>query len=262
MIGKIKKIEKNENMRVRKKYMLLAFCVCCVSYTITYGQSIAWKAMSADEAVKIYSQLNALYSKTSSYGVTVKYASFKDYTTTTEYETSTGYFKKYSNDYHSFLMGIHTIQNTRYKVVVDTSRKIIAVANPDSTFEKGLTMADYSELLKNCTSIKSAGEGDEKHYRLEFKKTYYVNAYEYTLNSSGWIKELTLYFNKTYTDEDGAEKNIKPRLQITYTDYVENIAEDKNEFDESKYFSKNGYKLVLTAKYKDYYLSDQRVVPN
>jgi len=249
-------------MKMWKTYLTIVLLYAGTNSLTLSGQTLAWKSISADAASKVYTGLNDLYSKTSSYSIKVKYTSFKDYTTSTEYETSSGYFNKYSKGYHSFLLGIHTMQNTNYKVVVDTSRQIIAVVNPDKAFEKGLTMADYKEILENCTAIKTATDGDEKHYRIEFKSTYYVSAYEYTLNSTGWIKELTLYYNKNYTDEEGKENNIKPRLQITFSDYQKNITEDENELDEGKYFTKQGYKIVLIDKYKEYYLSDQRVVPN
>jgi hypothetical protein len=249
-------------MKMQKKYLLIVSMLVGISCLKIFGQTLVWKNISADEAVKVYTDLNKLYSNTSSYSVHVTYASYENYTTGTIYEASTGYFNKYGNNYHSFLLGIHTIQNTNYKIVVDSSRRTIAVVNPDKAFENGFTMIDYKEILKNCSSIKMANDGNDNHYRIEFKNTNNINAYEYTISSAGWIKELTLFYNKNYTDEDGKEKNIKPRLQMTFTDYKENITEGKNELDESKYFTKQGYKIILIGNYKDYHLSDQRVIPN
>jgi len=249
-------------MKVSKPFFIILIFISVVNIITLNGQAIIWKNISVEEAAKVYIALNNHYCKTSSYSLKVKYSSFQDYYTSSEHETSSGYFCKYGSNYHSYLMGIHTIQNANYKIVLDTSRKIVAVLNPDKAFEKSITMIDYNEILKNCTAIKVAIVGNEKHYRVEFKETYYVNAYEYAINNTGWLNELTLFYNKNYVDEDGKEKNVKPRLKITFSDIKENVKEEKNEFDENKYFSKLGYKIILNNKYKNYYLSDQRVVPN
>jgi hypothetical protein len=249
-------------MDILKKYRIWFIAVIFSCSSSVIGQTHTWMNISADDAAKVYWNLNNLYSKTTSYSITVTYTSYENYTTQTSYETSSGFFNKYTTGYHSFLLGISTIQNSKYKIVVDTARKVIAVANPDKTFENSLTMADYKTLMENCTSIKVANEGNEKYYRIEFKSVYPINAYEYALSSTGWIKEMTLFYNKNYVNENGENVNIKPRLQIKYGNVKVGILENKSELDESKYFSKLGIKLIIASKYNGYVLSDQRVVPD
>lgn len=243
-----------------KKLILLLLSIL-TAFSVS-AQALSWQPLSVDEASNVYVQLNKLYNQTSSYELAIHYASYKDYTTTVEYEQSTGYFKKYGNNYHSILLGIHTIQNNKYKIVLDTVSKVLAVANPDSVFKSGMTMVDYKSMLQYGEALKTATVGTEKHYRIEFNETYPISACEYTMNSTGWITELTIYYNKEITNEEGNSEKIKPRLKMTFSGYRFNISQGVNELNEKIYFTKQGYKITLIGKYKDYMLSDQRVIPN
>jgi hypothetical protein len=221
--------------------------------------SFDWDIINKETMARKFDEMNKQFKSMQVYSISVAHTSFEDYIGTIPHEKSTGYFKKEKINYHSFLLGIHTIQNSRCKVVVDSTREIIVVADPDHSFENTLTQADYTALLSVCNSIKKSQIGKETQYRLEFAKENPLNAYEFALDQKGLLSKLTVYYNREIKRENNTV--TKPRMEITLSDWKKNINYNKEEFDESKYvFKKEGQYFLQSPYAGKYKLLDQRVV--
>lgn len=210
---------------------------------------------------KIFEQMNNWFKNTATYSLTITHASYEDHKTIVPVEKSVGYFKKDKNNYHSFLLGMHTIQNSNYKIVVDSSEKILMVANPDQLVWNTYTLDDYTYILKNCATIRVTDSGTDKKYRMDFDKEANISSYEFLFNQDGLLKEVVSYYNEEVKkDDDENSPKVKPRISITFSEYKKNpVLNYKEEFDESKYITKKNDKLIPAEAYKDYKFSDQRL---
>lgn len=223
-----------------------------------------WNDMSKEDMSIVFENMNKWFKNTPSYSLTVTHASYKDYKTTVPAEKSVGYFKKDKKSFHSFLLGIHTIQNEKYKIVVDTAQKIIMLGSPELLISNSYTMEDYAFILKSCKSIKMATYTNDKLYRIEFSANTVISSYEFLIGQDGLLKQIVWYYNQAVRNED-EENSIasKPRLCISFSDYKKNsVFNYKEDFDEKKYVTLKDSKFVLTEKYRKYKINDIRLVLN
>jgi len=224
----------------------------------------SWEPLSYEEMGKILQGINDRYKNLHSFSVTVTHSSYENYFSKNPADRSTGYFRKEGLNYHSFLLGIHSVQNSRYKVVIDTAQNSIMVSNPSGEMTGSLTLGEYDALLKLCSSLKTYSDGDEKHFRMEFRD-YTFSAIELALTADGLMKEMVFYYRQE-VDKNPDEPNspkTKPRLSIVFSDYRQGITFNYNdEFDEARYFALSGNRLVVTDAFKKFKLRDLRVPLN
>ena len=218
-------------------------------------------SLSKEEMGKVFEQTNAWFKTTPNYSLTVTHASFENYTTEIPYEKSTGYFKKQGENYHSFLLNIHTIQNKEYKIVIDSVDKLMLVANPDHQQWQTYTQEDYSVLLKTCTALRKSINGRYTFYKMELPDNSPIGAYEFLIDEQHRGREIRWYYNKEVKkDESDPSSAVKPRMNISFSAYKEEENFDYTQtFSESAYFEKKGDKLIPTEKYSKYKLLDQRI---
>ncbi len=232
---------------------------------ILQAQTPLWESVSKDQMAKVFEQVNHWFKTSSNYSVTVTHASYENYNTKVPFEKSTGYFKKENECYHSFLLGIHTIQNANCKIVIDTLNQSMMITNIDNSIWSSYTIDDYKYTLKACKSIEVMKINNDKKYKLEYSEGYPLEKYEFLIGADGTIKEVVWFYSKKVPkniDDENSEK-VKPRLSITFSSYKKNVAGSvKQECAESKYIIKKGNKMFPSDKYKNYSLSDQRLAFN
>ena len=244
-----------------KKKIIICFCISFLHVSLQ-GQSTGWTDISKENMAKVFEQISNWYKQTTDYTVTVTHASFENHTTGIPYEKSTGYFKKEKENYHSFLLNVHTIQNLKYKIVLDSIEKTMMVSNINQSIWEVYMLEDYAYVLKSCKEIKMAAVQHDKRYRLIYNEGFPLEKYEFLMAADGSLKEVVMYYSKKVPkDENNPDSEmVKPRLSITFSAYKKGIlGTGTNEFDEKNYFIKKGNKLVPTGKYKNYTLSDQRL---
>lgn len=212
---------------------------------------------------KVLGHISGTLNAMPSYSMTVTHASYENYKTPVPYERSAGYFRKDRSSYHSFLLGIHTIENQRYRISVDSSAKVMMVADkPDNNEPVSVYgLQDYKDAMESCTVIKVISIGTDKLYRLEYKSGYPLSAHELLVSDDGLLKKITWYYAQE-VQKDPEDKNSpkdKPRLEISFSSYKKNPVFPKKEFDESSYFSKKDNRIIPAEEYRNYQVSDQRL---
>ncbi|MBK8705986.1 MAG: hypothetical protein IPN33_22145 [Saprospiraceae bacterium] len=241
-------------------------CFCfCLFAILLQGQVAAWEDISKDNMAKVFEQMSNWFKNTTNYTVTVTHASYENHSTTVPFEKSTGYFKKEKENYHSFLLGIHTLQNLNYRIVLDTVNKVMMVANVNKSIWSTYTIEDYKYILKTCAGIQKTNSNLDKRYRITYPEGYPLERYEFLMANDGSLKEVVMYYSKKVAKDPNDENSekVKPRLSITFSTYKKvQPGASGNEFDEKKYFVQKGNKLFPTKKYQDFTLSDQRLSLN
>lgn len=230
------------------------------------GKAQVQKPENVDKATmaKVFEKMNNWFKNTPAYSMKVTHASYENYTTTVPADRAVGYFKKDKNNYHSFLIGIHTIQNNDYKIVIDTAQKIMLVASPDQLVWNSYTTDNYIYLLQECSAIKVTTIGTDKKYRLEYKEGP-LACYEIVVDADGLLKEVVSFYAKAIKKDENDKNSpkVKPRIVITFSGYEKKpVFNYKKDFDESCYFIKKGSKVIPVERYKKFKFSDQRLVTN
>lgn len=238
--------------------------ICRVLHILVVFSSILfcafdWDVISKETMAQQFDEMNRQFKSMEVYSIAVTHASFENYTDKIPHEKSTGYFKKEKNNYHSFFLGIHTIQNSRCKVVVDSAHEIIIVADPDHSFANTLTQTDYSSLLSSCALIKKMQSNKETHYRFEFEKENPLNAYEFYFGQNELLSGITIYYNREIKTENNSI--TKPRMEISFRNWRKNIVYSQQEFDESRFIFKKECQYFLQPSFAGKYkLLDQRLI--
>ncbi|MFZ5553170.1 MAG: hypothetical protein ACOZCO_08655 [Bacteroidota bacterium] len=220
-----------------------------------------WTAITVEEMAKETKKMEAFYKNTSSYSFKISHATYKNYTTTVTEERINGYYIKDSkNNYHSYIMGTHTIQNSKVKVTIDSTNRMIQINQPDRSFTKEVKMKEVEDMLAVCTSVKK--QTGAYKYKLEFDNKHTYSAYEVWSNSSSQLEKIVMYFNAEFPSDPRDEKSpkTKPRAEVVFSDYKTGISPSyKEHFDESKYIKAKGETYVATDAYKNYKVYDLRV---
>lgn len=245
------------------KFIPLLFLGCFAASDI-FAQPNDWQETDKNTFLNVFEQMNSWYKLHPEYSMKVKHASFDDYSTTIPSDISTGYFIKSKHNYHSFLLGIHTIQNDRFKIVIDSSGKDLFISYPNTSVWTEYDSATWSMNLDECNFLKFKESQIGKTFRMEFSEEDELSAYEFTLAKDGRLLQSICFYQEIQTEnEDGQTIHRKPKLTITYSEFKFSVsAETKFEFDENKYITKSGDNFIPSLKYKEYHLIDQRVRTN
>jgi hypothetical protein len=236
-----------------KKVIFFLIGYCCAWNS--YAQTVT---IEKEEMVKVFKKINEWFKDTPSYSMTITHASYENYEAQVPYQKATGFFKKEKENYHSFIMGMHTIQNDHFKFVIDSSSKTILVANPDQLTWTNYTTDDYTVQLMNSIAIRMTTVGTYKFYRVELAENSSINAYEFLVDEDGLLKEVKWYYNQAVSKDDGPK--AKPKAGISFSGYKKNISFNyKEEFSESPYFTSVTHKLQTTDQFNLYKLLDQRI---
>jgi hypothetical protein len=196
------------------------------------------------------------------YEVSIHYESFADYESPISKDASEGYYRRSGSDSHSFALGIHTIQNERMKIVIDSSRKIIMISNRDTSERSSpYSYSDVIKMLENTKALSKQVTEKESTFRIEFNANSPYWRYEVVLDKGHQIKKIKMFLNTEVSpnEDDLKALKTKPRIELTLFNYKGEPAFTHSEFDESVYVSKKDDHFVATSRYEKYRLRDMRV---
>lgn len=222
-----------------------------------------WTAITVEAMATEIKKIEAVYKDNVGYSFSISHVTYKNYTTTTAEDKMTGYFiKDAKNNYHSYILGVRTIQNSKVKITVDSINKSIQINTPDRSFTKEVKLSEVENMLKICSVVKKQDVSSGKKFRMEFAKTKKYSAYEVWVNSSSQLEKLVMYFNAEFPSDPNDEKSAKtkPRAEVLFTNYKTGLKPVyKDYFDETKYVTAKGDTYVGATNYKDYKIYDLRV---
>jgi hypothetical protein len=220
-----------------------------------------WTEAKKEDMSKILEALNNHFLKMHYYSMNITDASYADYTTLVYHEKSAGYFIRQADHFHSFILGVHTLQDKYCRLIVDSSQKKMMISDPMDYFDQSLNFSDYNELFKLCSKIQVAHSPNQIAYRMEFAKGSPYSAYQITLKDSLPQKIVMYYSNPV--QGSGEKMKAVPRMEITFDNWKTNSAVHQDNWQISKYvdFNKKENKYTLKTPYAGKYtLFDGRVL--
>lgn len=240
------------NFLAYTQFLLILFTHCA------FAQSGEWKEISKEQAAQELNKALNWFSINDNYSLSLTHSSYKDYSTAIPYEVQKGYLKKYKRNYHSLIAGIHTIQNDKYRIVADTVKKYMMLANASDILLDPIGIEQLLANLKQCSSIKTLATTNEISYRLEYGQQN-MQRMEVKLGKEGLLKEMIYYINKEVKNEDRSSYSfVQARLLIRLDNYKTNLKHSSADFAESAYISWKENKPQPAGKFSAYEFFDSR----
>jgi hypothetical protein len=242
-------------MKTLKKILVLYIALLVTP--VFAGANIHWLTIEKNVMAADLLAMSQYFQRMHTYQLEMTDASFENYTTDVYHQKATGYYKRNGYEFHSFMMGVHTIQDNVCRLTIDSAKKLMIVADPTKSMDNKLALSDYEFLLKIATKLQKAKVGDYLYYHMEFEKDYQFTAYDITLKDSLPVKAV-MYYSKKVKQGD---KLQQPRVEMNYDKWLLNVVDKETAFSISKYVEKKGGEYFLTPAYAGKYkLLDQRVL--
>jgi hypothetical protein len=235
------------------KYLLT---ICCFAAFGAQAQTEAFRPISREQAGEMLQLASKWYTSTPTFSLAVTHSIYAGHTSTQPYEQSVGYYRKYAGGYHSRILTIHTIQNKNVRITLDTSEKVMLVANAQPA-AGGVSAEEYLEALKKCTALRAAATAKGSVLQMEFGKHSRVTLYEIEFDKSGRFASVKVLYANEVQSEEGTP--VKPKLVITFDKYSTAPAEGRSELNEGRYYTKQGNELIAMPAFAGYNLLDQRI---
>lgn len=227
----------------------------------------SWKTCTISEIDGEIKKMEAFYKSNTSYSVLITHSSFIGHNAITPFEKSEGFLIKHGTNLHSMILGIETIQNDKWKVVIDSSSNTIAVSDIEKEIQNQALPLNALLAKKNITVCKKADlQGSDKLFHIEFSAPVKLLAEEMKIGADYRLKELTMLYREKYNvdPENANSPKEQPKVTIVLKDYKLNPKIDiKKEFNTNTYFvvDKAG-NFVLTPVFKQYEILDLRISKN
>lgn len=232
-------------------------------YFLAFTILLSVAGLKAQDFASAFQQVNATYAKTPNISMQVQYSLFTNYVSTVPFENSIGFFVKEKGNYYSKLLGITTIQNSRYKLSVNENEKVIIVSNPAES-EKAPSLPMIDSMLVRCSSKEVVDlDNGTKRYILHFEKTVFseFDRIDIEINAAHFVSKLVLFYREAVNlDESNTElKKEKPRLEISYSSINTQPVISQEQFSEKHYINVNGKQIVLNSSFSNYRLLNHKI---
>lgn len=230
---------------MRKQFVILVFIIICSCPA--FAQDIKADIIST---TKFYEEAQSLSMK-------MNYRFYADKTSTEVLEEYSGTYKTFGKYFFSDMLGVLSVQDSKLKIYVDKTAKIVMVSNTDTATHKSFSIGDLDKLLKIYSSVDYLGiQGNNKVYTYNYlpNKTEYDAIKIYIDKGQDYITKVVFYYNKNNNYYKANEQYPNPRLEVTYSDVIRNKAASATDFNTTKYVTAANGKYSLSAQYKNYQL--------
>jgi hypothetical protein len=218
-----------------------------------------WKSISRIDFSKILQKMNRTYDRNISFSVEVTHSSYKDYSSRIPSDQVKGFICRNGNMMRSKLLGIQTIINSNYKVVIDSASRVIILSNPEKISGTLISKEDMLENMNLCSSIEYFEEKEISVYRMSFDENYPYKYVDFSINNSGLVQKMEFFMNVDIKDNSMRYPLVsKPRVEINCENYALAVSFPESYFDEGKYLRFLAGKPVPTEEYAQYKIIDLR----
>ncbi len=222
-----------------------------------------WQTLSVEEYDKLTARAENYFSTTQSYALDYSLASYKTHTDKVAFETEHGFVRRSGNNFHSYLLGIHTIQNAKYRFTIDSAYRTVVISEPLKDIDFSFIEAERKALRGSIVSIQKKEEGKGQKIQVTFDKKSRVSTMEMFFSSTGFL-EKSISYMRVELSENPTDPNAPksaPRIEMNYLNYRSGLRFDyKKEFDEKPYFEESGGAFLPGARCKGFTVHDTRIV--
>lgn len=212
----------------------------------------------------VYKQLTDIYKKSEayydsdSYALSINYQSFKGHESANPSDEMTGFIKKKGDQIEVYQMGVYSIQNKQYKIIVDSTEKLIGITFPDTAVNTGFDKEKFELSKQKLEYVSHESDGRYETFTLNFKPGFQYDKINIRFFPNGMIKSLTLFLAQKieYEDSPGNIRSDKARIVISYSNL--SGAEKNVKHQMSDFVEATSQTFSLGKAYKDFELIDFR----
>ncbi|MEP7265287.1 MAG: hypothetical protein ABI772_12350 [Bacteroidota bacterium] len=239
-----------------KRSLLFCFLTCFV--TVSATASTARKITSA-EAAQIIKKLGDWYKDTEKYSMEIEIKSYKDYSTDVVHETQTGFARKSGKNFHSLMMGTHTIQNEKYRFTIDSLRNFMSIKDAELNMWENINPVILENYLNESSTIMLTELEGSSMMKIIPPVNSALKQYELTYDKSFRIINIKMEMQKEEMADDGRTTfTISPKITFQFRNYTNGSKINPKEFLTENYV-RMGPEVVANKEYSKFEFFDLRV---
>lgn len=227
--------------------------------SVVAQQPAVWKEITKEQTAKDLQNSISWFSN-ENYSFNITHTSYKDHTTLSPFETQKGYVRRDKSNYHSFIAGIHTMQDSRYRIVADTIKRYMMIANASDLLFDVAGVDELSAKLEQCSSFEVLVTATGSRYKMEYDAQAPVQRMEILISKEGLLKEIVYYMNKEVKNEDRDTYSIiHPRLVVSFSNHKTSTKFPASEFLGETYVTWKENKPSPAGRFSAYEFFDSRI---
>ena len=218
-----------------------------------------WQVMDKKELALLLTGMNDKYQK-SNYYFDVTYSLYSDHTKSGLVEKTTGYAKKYLGNYSGLNNDILTIQDANFKLILDSTEKIIMIRNTDTSF---FSLFEYKvlELVEFAMSVKKKRKNNELQVSFEMND-YKATSYIINIADGKYVSWFEIYFFYNPFEDplnpDESKVQNKYLLRVDFSNHNWKYKPGPKDFSMNEILKMKGNDILVSEAFSDYELMDLR----
>lgn len=219
--------------------------------------SAQWKASSMAEYLEIANNSELSKKKDNAFSFECDYLFYESLDGAKEKLKYSSFFQKNDSKQIYFeQFGRVTIQNLKYKIILDTTEKTLVFTDADSVFQDQ-SLFDISNYKKETNNIKKYQDQSRIKFYFELPQGYKYSAYEIWYDLKNNLEKVILYASQEIDNGDDQGVLIRPRMEILYKNYNYNSVK-KLKLNFEDILSLENDLIIVKEKYKAFELIDLR----
>jgi hypothetical protein len=214
---------------------------------------------NSQTAKEDFAKINNAYVNNSQLSMKVKYELYKNNLAKEVFQVETGEIKRNGNNKYTKIGNIETIENDKYRVIVDHDDKNISLLSTitvaDETPKKEeLYLVNLEKMLAICSKVEFKEENKvQNSYLLMLPNEEYSEIKIIVNKKTFFIEKMILYYSKEQNIEDKEDGSKEPpRMEISYYDFNLKPQYTDADFTYYKFLEKRNGKLLATPAFKTY----------
>lgn len=240
---------------------LMQTCFSLYGILFLHTAMFAQNEQQTDKALEIFAQLQQTYQQVDGISFNVKYTYTNESKPETVLDSLSGKFEINKSNYHYLLDSTETIHNDKYTIILFREDKIMYLTNP-SLAASANPVQTIGEFFKNNKDINCQIVTNTRtktlsvHYPpgMQYKQiNLTIDTVTGYLMKAEYIVQTKLLLETDLQNDKGSASayDAYARVEADFFDYKQ-IPIDNSEFDERKFFDREGKNFKTTEEYKTY----------
>ena len=217
--------------------------------------------LAAQDAIADFTAINKAYENHTKVSMLIDYSLYSKLSDKFPEKRMTGFYKRQEQWTHSKLLGVETIQNDNYLLMVDPAEKVIMISNPPTNAAATPISVSIEQALAICESVQFNPESaDQASYTMTFNpESSEYHHIKIFFNKNNWfITAIELISNNLFGLTQEQQKEViaqnkeKSKVVIAYRELNTTATFNASEFSEAAYIKRNQESWEATQQYANY----------
>jgi len=229
------------------------------SFTIYIVEAAVPKKIKSDEAAQIIKKLSDWYKDEEAYSMDIEIRTYKEFSSDLVHDSKKGYVKKKGRNFHSYMMGTHSIQNSKYKITLDSARNFMSIKDAEQNMWENISLEILGRYLNASSNITVSDVNGNYVLKIVPPINSALKQYELIYDNKNRISKITMEMEKEELAEYGKTRfMIYPKIVFEFKNYSKIPKIGADEFITESYVTL-GAEIVPNKEYAKFDFFDLRV---